>query len=410
MLTSKIVNSTKTYSLKIAQALFIEQTVGLMRIALKMLLSQKNKFIGMIIGATFAAFIMTQQPAIYLGITGLTTYLISSTPEPDLWVMNKTTPSLESPTVFTPLDIYRVRSIPGVLWARHLVKIKLKGLHVQSGGYTGWQIVGVDQKTLLGLPTRMVVGEREAIRKNKAIIIDSASQKQTYNNKEVIIRVNDQIELIDTNSVNVVGVAKPLRTLGFDPMAYMTIDAMKKLFPDKSLNSFILVKAKPGVNTLALAQRIYNTTGYIAYTAEQFKKITRDYYEERTPIIINFAIVSALGFIIGLVSIGQIFYTLTLSHLYQFGMLKILGATNKMLAKMIFFQAFLVGGLGYLLGTLLAILFGIATRDTMVAYQLTWGVLMLAASAIAIIILAAAYLSIRIVFKFDTVDLCRNDT
>ena len=41
-------------------------------IALKMLMGDKGKYIGIVMGLTFASLIMTQQPAIFLGIMSRT--------------------------------------------------------------------------------------------------------------------------------------------------------------------------------------------------------------------------------------------------------------------------------------------------------------------------------------------------
>jgi putative ABC transport system permease protein len=57
-------------------------------IALKMLFGDRGKFFGMVVGLTFAALIMTQQPGIFLGLMTRTYASIEDVPIADTWVMD----------------------------------------------------------------------------------------------------------------------------------------------------------------------------------------------------------------------------------------------------------------------------------------------------------------------------------
>ena len=65
----------------------------------------------------------------------------------------------------------------------------------------------------------------------------------------------------------------------------------------------------------------------------------------------NYGISVLLGTIIGFSIAGQIFYIMTIQKLSQYALIKALGGTEKMILKMILFQAFVVGIIGYVLGT-----------------------------------------------------------
>ena len=116
------------------------------------------------------------------------------------------------------------------------------------------------------------------------------------------------------------------------------------------LLSFVLVKAKAGQDPQTLTRRIREQTGLAAYTAQEFKDLTYNYFMKNTGIPINFGIAVALGFIIGTAIAGQTFYNFTLENMRYFGTLKAMGATNGVLLRMILLQALLVGALGYGLG------------------------------------------------------------
>lgn len=404
------IKNIRASSLKFAEKVIAKKTLGAMRIAYKMLVSQRNKFISMIIGTTFASFIMTQQPAIYSAISQRTAFLINAIPEADLWVMNKNTQFQDTGSNFDTLDVYRVSSIPGVLWANNIARMGALGLNLTTNNLELWEIIGVDDTSLLGAPTHLLSGLREDLRKKDTIIVDKSYDRVFETGKKVPIKIGDPILLNNKFLVTIVGTSPRIPSITFEPNAFASITTLKKIFGN-NLREFILVKAKPGVSIHELGERIFKETGYIAYTSQEFRDLTIHFYRNNTPLLLNFAITSTLGFIIGVISMGQIFYALTLTHLYQFGILKMYGMSNQMITKMLLFQALIVSGIGYLLGVILASLFGVVTHFfTILAYNLTLHILIGVAAAITLIISIAAYLSIRVVLKFDTVELCRNSS
>lgn len=383
------------------------QTHGLMFVAFKMLIAQKKKFIGMIIAASFACFIMTQQPAMYLGFTERAVAFIASLDEADLFVMDAQTPYAEVFTHFKQSDIYRIKSLPGVLWAVSVSKTSLQLKHLPSKTTKEWDTIIVEKPMLIGMSKKMNEGARENIKKMNALIIDGAAQNQsTMDHRDLRLKLGDKMKLENNITLNISGIAAPLRTLLPVPVAYISLETYRK-FNDNPA-AFILVKAIPGRSIPLLAQNIHTATGYRAYTLDEFKQLTINYYNSETPLFINFAILSFLGFIIGLISIGQIFNTLTVSHLYQFGILKILGTSNTCIAKMLMFQSTVIGGIGYVFGVIGNLLFGLFVQNTIIAYHLTWTVLWGVFWMTLVISFITAVLSMRVVFKFDTVKLCQD--
>ena len=57
-------------------------------IAIKMLMGDTGKYIGIVIGLTFASLIMTQQPAIFTGFIARSYSFITDLGLPDVWVMD----------------------------------------------------------------------------------------------------------------------------------------------------------------------------------------------------------------------------------------------------------------------------------------------------------------------------------
>lgn len=382
-----------------------QQYCNLFKIALNMLTYNRKKFIGMLIGATFATFILTQQPSIYQGITErLSTKINLLSNDIDLWIMSDTSSNFEHPTYFNQMDIYRIRSVNGVQWATQLYETWQQIKHIKTNSSKVWQLIGVDRNNLLGLPQKMQTGDRDAIRYSGAMIIDGYSVQQLETKDKKTISLGDKM-VRGSNSWFIAGITKPLRSYSQTPTAYLA----SHYLPDRDNSpSFILVKVNPSFDISAVAKTIKNSTGYLALTTSEFIQRSNKFFREKTPILVGFIAVAILGFVIGLIIIWQIFNDFVLTHQHQYGMLKMLGVTNPMLIKIVLFQASFIGSIGFILGLGLSIIFGLIFHNTTVAFDLTWQIILLGLLGSLIIIICASVFSLFKVIRMDTVDLCRS--
>lgn len=376
-------------------------------IALKMLMGDKGKFLGIVMGLTFASLIMTQQPAIFLGLMARSYSFISDVGLPDIWVMDAKVQFIDDIKPLQETELYRVRGISGVQWAMPLYKGLLKA-RLSDGAFQTCNVIGLDDTTLIGGPAVMLQGKLEDLRRSDAVIvdIDGAQDKLSKppalpGGKNSPLKIGDDLELNDRRAI-VVGIAKVTRTFQSQPVVYTTYSRAKSYAPkERKLLSFVLVKAKPGQDPVELTRRIRDTTGLAAYTQDGFKALTYEYFMNNTGIPINFGITITLGFIVGTAIAGQTFYNFTLENLRQFGVLKAMGASNLTLLRMILLQAVLVGSIGYGLGVGLAALFGYSMRYTILAFKLPWQLLIFSGTGVALICVIAALISILKVIRLE---------
>jgi putative ABC transport system permease protein len=376
-------------------------------IALKMLMGDKGKYLGIVMGLTFASLIMTQQPAIFIGLMSRTFSFISDLGLPDIWVMDKKVQFVDDIKPLQDTELYRVRGISGVEWAMPLYKGLLKA-RLADGTFQTCNLVGLDDATLIGGPPIMLEGKIEDLRRSDGVIVDIDGAKEklakpslTPGGKTIPIKVGDSLELNDRRAI-VVGIAKVTRTFQSQPVVYTTYSRAKSYAPrERKLLSFVLVKAKKGENSHELARRITERTGLAAYTREDFKVLTYQYFMKNTGIPINFGISVLLGFIVGAAIAGQTFYNFTLENMRQFGVLKAMGTGNWTLLRMILLQAILVGSLGYGLGVGLTALFGFAMRNTILAFKFPWQLLVFSGTGVSLICVFAALISIRKVILLE---------
>lgn len=376
-------------------------------IALKMLMGDRGKYLGIVMGLTFASLIMTQQPAIFLGLMTRTFSFISDVGLPDIWVMDAKVQFVDDIKPLQDTELYRVRGISGVEWAMPMYKGMLKA-RLADGTFQTCIVVGLDDATLIGGPPVMLQGKLEDLRRSDAVIVDIDGAKDKLakpstapGGKPKPLQIGDDLELNDRRAI-VVGMSKVSRTFQAQPIVYTTYSRAKNYAPrERKLLSFVLVKAKKGQDLTELTKRIRETTGLAAYTSSEFKDLTYRYFMKNTGIPINFGISVTLGFIVGAAIAGQTFYNFTLENLRQFGVLKAMGTSNWVLLKMILLQAILVGSIGYGLGVGLTALFGYSMRNTILAFRFPWQLLIFSGAGISLICVFAAIISILKVIRLE---------
>ncbi len=374
--------------------------------ALKMLIGDRAKYIGMIIGLTFASLLITQQSAIFAGIMNRTFSFLTDVGLPDIWVVDPQVQFIEDIKPLQDTQVLRVRGVSGVKWAVPMYKGMVRA-RLANGTFQSCVAIGLDDETMIGGPPVMLQGSLADLRRSDGVIVDAVGARGKLarvlpDGKRVPLRIGDTLELNDHRAI-VVGICKITQTFQANPVIYTTYSRATTFAPqERKLLSFVAVKAMAGEDVNVVCGRIHQATGLMAYTPEQFKKLTFLYFLKYTGMPVNFLTAVVLGFIVGITISGQTFHNFTLDNLRYFGTLKAMGASNRVLLRMILMQALIVGGIGYGLGVGLASSWGaILGAHTQIAFRLPWQLLLITAFAVLSICLSAAVLSIRKVMKLE---------
>src|SRR5215471_15768858 len=266
-------------------------------VALKMLIGDRAKYLGIIIGLTFASLLITQQGAIFVGLMTRTYGFITDTGLPDLWVMDPKVQFIDDIKPLQDTELYRVRGVEGVEWAVPLYKGLIKA-RLADGTFQTCNVVGLDDATLIGGPPAMVAGHLADLRQSDAIIVDVvgaagklAKPAPKPGGKPIPLRIGDTLELND-HRATVVGLASVTRTFQSQPVIYTTYSRATLFAPrERKLLSFVLAKTRPGVDPHVVAQRIIETSRtpkgaptLLAVTRDDFKSQTFMYFMKNTGI------------------------------------------------------------------------------------------------------------------------------
>lgn len=369
-------------------------------IALKMLIGDKAKYLGLVFGIAFATFLMSQQLSLFIGIMQRTASIIQDTKEVDIWVMDKRVQYIDGVEALSDINLAKVRGVPGVKWAVPLYKGQIV-LRVGDILQTT-TIVGFDGNSFIGAPRKMIMGNLEDVKKSDGIIIDQVGYKYIWPDQP--FKIGQYLEASDRR-MQIVGICDAGQPFSAPVIIYTSYkNALEFAGQARNKMSFVLVKAKAGQDPKQVAKNIEKATNLKARTWSDFKSDTINYYLTHTGIPINFGITVALGFIIGAVVSGQTFYIFIMESLKQFGTLKALGVNNGKILQMVLTQAITVASIGFSIGIGLTSLFFTKIAITLPVFKgfyLPWQVVALSAIAVILIMILTSIFSIRRVFVID---------
>ena len=128
----------------------IFQLPGRLRIAFELLVNDRTKFAALLVGITFAVFLMIEMTSLFAGILSRASSTVINIGS-SIWVMD---PAVQTVANTIPLPDYvldEVRSIPGVRYAVPFYSGSAL-LKLQDGTYQAANVIGLDDNSLVGRP------------------------------------------------------------------------------------------------------------------------------------------------------------------------------------------------------------------------------------------------------------------
>jgi len=375
---------------------------GIMRIGFKLLVNDRGKFTALLIGITFAVFLMVQMTSMFAGILNRA-YATVTNVGASMWVMD---PAVNTATSSIPLPDYlldSVRSMNGVAFA---VPLFIGGAQIklESGTYQSVNVVGLDDTSLYGRPELEQGKIQDIYADNSFLVVDDAEFSKLEGPK-----IGTTFELNDHHGV-ITGIARVAANgLNGVPTLYTTYSRAIEYLPTTRFTiSYVLVQPKDAAAVTKIKQEVAKL-GYIAFTSDEFKQRISDYYTYKTGIGTNILLMTVISFIVGLSISGQTFYTFILENLERFGALKAIGAQNRVLVYMIMFMATFTALTGYGLGIGLVTLMITIARSRLPNYaaMITYGNLELALAMVILIAGISSYIAVRKVLKIEPFDIFR---
>ncbi len=375
---------------------------GILRLAYKLLVNDKAKFTALLIGITFAVFLMTQITAMFAGVLNRASATVINIGA-RIWVMDPSVQTVANTIGMPDYTLDAVRSMDGVKFAVPLFSggalVKLR-----DGTYQAVTVIGLDDTSLFGRP-QMEQGKIENIYAENSFIVVHDSEFSKLGNP----KLGSEFELNDNRGV-VTGIARVATSALFGvPSLYTTYYRAIQYIPNPRFTiSYLLVEPK-NESDIPSIQKQVQALGYLALTREQFEDKISNFYMFQTSLGMNILIMTIISFVVGLSISGQTFYTFILENLDKFGALKAIGTKSRELVLMILFQATFTSLAGYGLGIGLCTLATALAKMRLPDYaaQITYTNLGLALVMVVIIAAVSSYIGVRKVLRIEPFDIFR---
>ncbi len=371
----------------------------MLRIAIHMLIRDRAKYGMLVCGLTFCALLMSQQSSVFCGLMQWTMATLRNVSAP-VWVMDRAVEQVNEVTALREIELDRVRSVPGVKWAVRFYW-GITQARLEDGSFQQVQLSGLDTATLAGRPAVMKEGRVEDLRLPNAVVVDQVAREK-FAKKGLKLHLGTKFEINDKQAI-VVGICETQRSFLGQPYVFTTYDRALEYVPfTRKRMSFILANPQDGVSARECAARISKLPGLRAVETEDFKWQTIWWYIKNTGIPISFGTVVILGIIVGVAISGQTFYLFIHENLRFLAALKAMGANMGMLARMVFLQAFVVGGVGYGMGVGLAALFGNGVlKKGQPPFFMPWQILAFTGGVIIFICCLSALFGLRKIARLE---------
>jgi len=376
--------------------------IGILTIAYKLLVNDRAKFAALLVGITFAVFLMIQMTSLFAGILNRSSATVINIGA-RIWVMD---PAIQTVANSIPMPDYvldEVRSIPGVKYAVPLYSGG--GLaKLSNGTYQAVNVMGLDDSSLFGRPRLLDGNIQDIFAENGFIVVKDAEFPKLLNPT-----IGTEFELNDHRG-RIVGIAAVATSGLFGvPSLYTTYTRARQYLPNaRFTTSYILVEPKSDADVANIESAV-SAMGYLALTRDEFMSKISSFYMFQTGLGTNMLLMTVISFIVGLSISGQTFYTFILENLEKFGALKAIGAKGSELVTMILFQATFTALTGYGLGIgLCAVLIAIARlRIPDYAAVITFSNIGLAFVMVVVIAAISSYFGIRKVLLIEPFDIFR---
>lgn len=352
-------------------------------IARKNLFEDIPRFLVAQAGIMFAVSLVTIQLGVLKGFTRSTALLVDHS-SADLWVASKEMVHLELTSSIAAAQVVQAQKIAGVeraealmirssVWRDekgHITPIRIFGFNPDSRLFAGWKLpqgslsalkqpytVMIDQAGLRNIGLKQV-GDRGNIGSLPAQLVGLSQDTQSIASSVFIFTSLENANAYATAGLNTS--VKCIRgsegdlacTNAFENAPINASPSVPATPRNLSLSdpiSYILIRAQPNQDLQQLRQRLEASLANTrVYTQAEIADQTREYWTERTGVGFILGLGATVGFVVGMVIVGQILYSSVSDHLREFGTLKAMGASNWVIYGVILEQALWMAVLGYL--------------------------------------------------------------
>jgi len=302
-------------------------------------------------GVALALSLTLALDAIFAGVSNqLTTYIERA--GADVWVAQSGVRNLHMVASSLPESVVgQVQGIEGVAAVTPILEATdtIAAADERAVAY----VVGLPPEASMGGPWD--VAEGSARPGPGEIIVDRAFARTAG------VSIGDSVEVLG-GEARIAGLSRDTASL-VNSVAFVPFDDFRSLRGGPPLVSFVLVRVTPGALPERVAGDIERAVpGVTAQSRAAFVAEERRIVNDMSADVIS--IMNVIGFVVALAVVALTVYVATLARRREYGVLKALGARNRLLYRVVLLQAALSVAVGFAIGLTFTGLTGLAIAQT----------------------------------------------
>lgn len=318
----------------------------MLKLAWRNLTYDKTRLVISAGGVALAILLMLVIGGIFAGSEEHAVLYIRQQPA-SLWLMQGGVENLHMTSSILPdTTLEKIRQVPGV---HEATGVLYAGAGVEIGDTTIYSYVfGIEPDAPLGGPWELAAGSDDPA--FDEIILDTVLAER-YD-----LALGDVVQVMG-HDLAIAGLSRD--TLGIaTSIVFVNKQALAAIMGvPAQTSSYILIQLEPEANPTSVTKAIREA-------APEANLLTQNAFAESDQQLIRqmggdlIRLMNTIAYLIGLVVIGITTYTITLDWAREYGVLKAVGASSRHLLRVVFVQAFVTGGFGFITGVLVA--YGVA--------------------------------------------------
>lgn len=360
------------------------------RLARKNLGADRGRLVASVGGVALAFALVLALNAIFAGVANQLTRYIDEAGA-DVWVAQEGVRNLHMVSSSMPSSkLGEIAAVRGVAQTTPL--LYTTGTVTAHDDDAVAYIIGLPANPPMGGPARMADGSNDMALGQAVIDARAASQ--------LGVGIGDQVVILG-HTFEVSGLSADTSNL-VNSIAFIRFEDFAAVHQPESVISYVLVRAAHGFQASTVAAAIETqVSGTTALATTAFSSEERRLVMDMSGDVI--AIMTVIGFVVGLVVVALTVYLATLSRRREFGILKAVGAAPRVLYGIVVAQAVLSVAIGLLVGLAFTTALAVIVPTTGAALELAIrpdSVLEAAAFA-TVIALVSALIPVRQVAHLD---------
>ena len=377
----------------------------LARTGFRILLHEKNKYAGAVVGVAMALFLVLLQFGFYLGFRRDITVVADSF-DADLWVTQNELLAFDYVAHFDDLVCSQVLSDADVMAAMPIIA-EWSRMRSRSGGAPDdAQIIGLDFSSGVSveLGTDTVLDLKSLLALPGNVLVD-----EKHLNRIGLTHLGETGVEIRGLNANVVGVMRGKKLFSTACLVATDLDNARRFLGLKPNQiTFIAVKCRAGADAFAVRSRLQSRlVENHVWTTQEFHDLTPKYWVKLTGIGPVLLLSAGLAALVGFLTVFLTFSHLTSEKLPVYAAMKAMGASNAELGGIVIVQIGVVFGLGSLLAVAGVGLALAALSKTTISIVLTPGIALMGVGFMGACSLAAGWKSLRSLSRVEPAEAFR---